>query len=302
MAFIRVKTRGGRRYAYLVESIWRPDLGSPRQRVIRYLGPEDSVRDEDVPEEHRHDPAVARWLRARSPPVPEANARALAPLRRELREALLGARRNEAELLAREAIAKLGLRAFVEDVARPLLVEIGEDWYAGRIGVADEHVVTRGISEAVRRVRDESLAAAPVARAGRLSVLLANPEGEDHNLALGLLEARLLQAGHHVIVCVGGTPRRELARRAREVGAELVLLSATLATNAPEALRAARDVLAAWPQALVVLGGQAWSAMPTMRDSDPRIRILPQARLESVDGLASDALARRAAIAAGRAP
>lgn len=293
MAFIRTKAQGGRRYAYLVESVWRPDLGSPRQRVILYLGPEDEVRPEDVPEEHRGDMAVARWLEARAAPKAGLDE-AKAQLR--LRSALLAADRRAAEEVAREASGRLGLVGFLDRVARPMLVQLGEDWHAGRVTVADEHIATRGVSDIVRRLRDEAKAASARRRGDRARVLLANPEGEEHSLALELLECSLLAAGHHVVVCPGGAPRRDLARRARETGADLVLLSATLAASAPEALRAAHDVLAAHPAALVALGGQAWdgAGASAPEGADARIRVLPHARLEAVDALVAEALARRA--------
>lgn len=38
MAFVRLKQRKGRTYAYWCESYRDPASGQPRQRVLRYLG------------------------------------------------------------------------------------------------------------------------------------------------------------------------------------------------------------------------------------------------------------------------
>lgn len=42
MSFIRTKKVGGRVYKYEVESYRGPD-GTPRQRVLKYLGPEAPI-------------------------------------------------------------------------------------------------------------------------------------------------------------------------------------------------------------------------------------------------------------------
>lgn len=296
MAFIRVKTRAGRRYAYLVESVWHPELASPRQRVLHYLGLADDVRPEDVPEEHRGDLAVTRWLATRGGhgrvSMP---ARDLDSLRADLRAVLLLPDRSLAERIARRAIAQLGASVFLEEVVRPLLVEIGEDWYAGRVSVADEHIVTRGIAEVVRQLREETVAAQGRPKRPQATVLLANPEGEHHSLALELLECRLLEKGHRVIVCPGGAPRRALAQRARELDPDLVILSSTMSATADEAMRAAEAVLAVAPHALVAVGGQAWQATSKDRDTDARLRIAGASSLEDADALVREALARRRA-------
>lgn len=293
VAFIRVKSRGGRRYAYLVESEWRADIGGPRQRVIRYLGVEDRVQPEDIPEEYREDVAVANWLDRR---VPQASDPAdVDRLRSSLRAALLLPDRLLVERLAGTAIETLGASAFLETVARPILVQIGEDWHSGRVSVADEHIVTRGIADTVRRLRDKTARAAPRRHAERATVLLANPEGEQHSLGLELLECRLLDQGHRAVVSSGGTPRRALVQRVRELGPDLVVLSATLLASVPEAYQAAEDVLAASRSTLVALGGQAWLDAPAPARAHPRLRVAGAPRVEAVDRLVQEALRLRSA-------
>jgi MerR family transcriptional regulator, light-induced transcriptional regulator len=51
----------------------------------------------------------------------------------------------ELEHLLRRAIAQLGVTAFIEDIASPLLRRIGDDWHAGRSTIAHEHLTSSTI-------------------------------------------------------------------------------------------------------------------------------------------------------------
>ncbi|HWG89471.1 MAG TPA: B12-binding domain-containing protein [Candidatus Thermoplasmatota archaeon] len=294
MAFIRVKQRGGRRYAYLVESVWDPEAGSPRQRVLTYLGPADHVNPKDVPVEHRKAPAVVRWLKENATQAAAAYETDLGAHRERLRAALLALDRDQIAEETARTLHKVGPWVFLEEVATPLLRGIGEDWYEGRITPVQEHQVTRGVAQIVNGLREDSLRDGARRRGPRATILLGNPEGEAHALALEILECRLAALGHRTIVVSGGVPRRDFAVRARELKADLVLVSATLPGSAAEALRTAEAVLEKCPTALVALGGQAWAHGSPPRDLDPRIRVVGAAKAATLDGLVEAALNRGA--------
>lgn len=294
MAFIRVKARRGRRYAYLVESRWEPGATSPRQRVLCYLGPEDRVTLDDVPEAMRGEPAVRRWFGARgaaaaTPTLPKEDAERM---RTALREALRAPERPVLDELARAGCAAAGTWAYLREVVVPVMHLVGDDWHAERITVADEHVATRAVTDLVRRLRDQEWERSGRRRGDRLRVLLATPEGEPHSLALDVLECRLAALGHRTIVLAGGTPRRDLARRAHESKAQLVLLSATGAEHVAEAFRAADAVLERLPEAVVAVGGQALAALP-VPGHDPRVRVVAPPGRTDLDTLLHEASQRQ---------
>lgn len=258
MAFIRVKKRGGRRYAYLVESVWDRASAAPRQKVLAYLGPADEVKPSDVPARLRRNPAIARWLQENAEEAARAYEAEAARTRTELRAALLRPQADKVDEVVREAVRRWGPWAFLDEVVTPLMHRIGEDWYAGRLSAVDEHLATRRLTDVVRRLREENEG---TGRSSRPPVLLANPDGEMHSLALEVLELRVLMEGHRTVVLPGGLPRKDLAERAREWKVDLALVSATLPENAKEALRTAEAILERSPRTLVALGGQAWKAL-----------------------------------------
>lgn len=267
MAFIRLKARGERRYAYLVESRWDPQASSPRQAILAYLGPADQVDASDVPREYRDEPAVARWLASRAAP-PESGARDFEPQREALRLALLSGSRERVEEVAQRAIRHRGFPVFLEGVLAPAMRQVGEDWHGGRVRVDQEHTATRLAGDLVRRLRDQARRPAR----GGLRILLANPKGEQHALALDVLECALARLGHQTVVVAGGAPHRDVAKRAAEIRAQLVLVSATNVASAERALALADAILERAPGALVALGGQAWGTTPP-RGLHPRVRV-----------------------------
>lgn len=294
MAFIRVKSRGGRRYAYLVASI--RENGSPRQRVIAYLGPAEEVSPERVPPRHRRSPAVVRWLRENRRDAQAARDARLAAWRRRLfAEALLEDRRRVLAT-ARRAARELGPWELLSGVLAPLQHEVGEAWHKGEATMAQEHGVTRALRQVVEDLRASTRATAPPA-ARRARVLLANPLGEEHWLALEVLEWRLSAAGHATFVSAGGTSAEALVRRAREVDADLVLLSVTMTLHLPAAVDAARVLRDSSRRILVGMGGQAWAQEPTTPRLGPRVRVVRSEAGQALDALVRDALARRDALA-----
>lgn len=297
MAFIRVKTRAGRRYAYLVES--SREEGAPRQRVIAYLGPVEEVAPERVPSRHRRAPAVVRWLRENRHEAQAAREARLDAWRRRLfAEALLEDRRRVLAT-ARRAARELGPWELLSGVLAPLQREVGEAWHSGEATMAQEHGVTRAMRQVVDDLRASTRAASPPA-ARRARVLLANPLGEEHWLALEVLEWRLAAAGHATFVSAGGTATEALVRRAREVDADLVLLSATVPGSVPPAVEAARALRDASRRVLVGMGGQAWTPdVPTPRLGS-RVRVVRSEAGQALDALVRDALARRGPSASRR--
>lgn len=257
-------------YAYLVETTWDKEARSPRQKVLRYLGRADHVRIDDVPEELRQEAAILRWFSRTGVPTGD-----LAPLRGRLHAAAMQGDGRAVADAAAEGSAALGAWRYLSEVMAPVLHQIGEEWHAGRLTVAQEHEVTRIMEDAVRRVRD----AVPVKRDRKHVIVLATPEGEHHSVALEMLAAHFMPVARRIVVLAGGTPARDLARRVEELDAGLVCLSVTGAERIPEALKAANAIRQRTPDVKVALGGQAWQSVPQakppkgcaiVRDATPR--------------------------------
>ena len=160
-------------------------------------------------------------LLARSPATeatpPHAELTAL------LREAMHATEHLDASALEatlRRATMALGATPFVDDFAPRFLVEVGERWHAGSVGVAHEHLATSLVRRALDRVI-EAFTVSP--RAPRL--IVATPAGEQHELGAMLVAAAAAQEGWRVIYLGANLPSAEIIAAAQEVHARAVALS-----------------------------------------------------------------------------
>ncbi len=156
------------------------------------------------------------------------------------------------ELLLDQAFTLYPLETALEDVAVPLLVEVGERWATGELTVAQEHLVTSAVrARALRR-----LAGPWPGIRGR--VVLACAPGERHEVGLLALAALLAAEGWGVVYLGAETPVDAALALADSVDAAVACFSVTMVDH--------RDALVAGLQAgqrdgaAIVVGGQAADA------------------------------------------
>lgn len=167
-------------------------------------------------------------------PTDEQRIRAVAELRRqgvpaaEAVARLLRATEDFDELEGQRVLdALLDKRPLAEVVGRvvlPFLEVLGDRWEEGTMSVAQEHFA----SGLVRR-RLSALSLGPAGGRGPVAVL-ACPPGELHDIALLAFGLLLARQGWQVRFLGADTPLLDLARAARTVGADVVILAATRVT------------------------------------------------------------------------
>ncbi len=154
------------------------------------------------------------------------------------------------EVDLRRAATLLGLAEFLEGVVAPLFRRIGEEWHAGRLSVAQEHLASVVAGSLVARLAG-SLA---VGTADRV-VVVAAPSGEHHEIGALLVSAAASGAGWRVVYLGPNVPAADIAGAARQAGARCVAMSVGYGNGrvARAEVAAVRDAL---PSAVdVVIGG-----------------------------------------------
>lgn len=227
---------------------WERRYGFPRPQ--RTPGGHRLYRPEDV-EALR---AIRRWLEEGATPRAAiqrwfAQAAALEDpkaLRAALRKALLAADLAQAERLFRQALRLLGPEGAVEDLAVPLLHEIGEAWHRGEVGVAEEHLATQFLRGRIQELLDL------VGEGQGPLYLVTTPPGERHELGAMALVYLLRRRGVRALYLGPDTPLPDLQTLARNLGARGVILSVLL----PEVLAGLPEGSLRGLAPLVVLGGQ----------------------------------------------
>jgi MerR family transcriptional regulator, light-induced transcriptional regulator len=161
-------------------------------------------------------------------------------------------------VLLRRALLSLGTLPFLEDVVTPLMVEIGSEWHAERITVAQEHAATARV-EQVLGVLIRELEIPDAAS----HVLMATPRGERHAVGAMMAAAAASHDGWHVTWLGADLPAAQIATAAAQGNARVVALSvATDPIGLREELLALRQAIEAHVPLLV--GGTGAERLATL--------------------------------------
>jgi len=124
-------------------------------------------------------------------------------------------------------LENLGAIQFIEEIAIPLMSEVGMQWQAGTLALFREKAFAShlsGLMEAwSQKLVQQRRNLLPVKKAR--PVLLGLPAGESHYLALMLLGVMLQEAGVPTIIFKSGLPASQLAKAAQAYGARAIALS-----------------------------------------------------------------------------
>lgn len=182
--------------------------------------------------------------------APVTGRRTAAELRDALVEAVSDSDLRTVEALLDQAFALHRLEHTLTRVVQPALELVGKAWAAGRLTVAQEHLITGAV-----RARMERLLADMRGGSRGVAVLACVP-GERHELGLMSIALLLRADGWQVAYLGADAPLRDVFDLAEQLRAPLVGLSVGTADNA-KALRAevARRRLPSGPE--VVVGGAA---------------------------------------------
>ncbi|MEP7086629.1 MAG: cobalamin-dependent protein, partial [Gemmatimonadota bacterium] len=159
------------------------------------------------------------------------------------------------EALRRAAVV-MGMPAFLETVAAPLLRRIGDEWHAGRLAPAHEHLVTSALHDIVMAMM-RSFTSRPDAP----TILVTTVAGERHVIGASLVGASAALEGWNVLYLGANLPAAEIARAAKEADAQLVAVSIVYVEDSARVVDEMRDLRAQIPGNVTLIAGGAGAAM-----------------------------------------
>ena len=215
------RSEGGQRL-YSEDDVHRLVLLSRLVEEGQSIGRVAALSTPDLEEMVRQERARARQLRITPPSVAEGGGTA-GPgpsLEAAIAAVRVMSTKDLEATLARSAMS-LSSVVVIDDLLVPLLRRIGDDWEAGEIGAAHEHVATPVIRRFIERM---------IARSGIEStaptVLVGTPAGQTHELGAHLAAATAATAGWASLVLGLDLPAREIADAVAATDAQAVALSA----------------------------------------------------------------------------
>jgi DNA-binding transcriptional MerR regulator/methylmalonyl-CoA mutase cobalamin-binding subunit len=156
------------------------------------------------------------------------------------------------ESLLRRTAAALGVPVFLDALVAPLLRRMGEEWEAGRLAVAQEHLATA----IVQRVL-EGIIHFLVAPHGAPNLLLATLAGDHHKMGALLAATAAAAEGWRVTYLGPDLPAGEIATAAVAAGARVVGVSIVRVVEPERVLTELRTVRTRLPVSVPLLAGGA---------------------------------------------
>ena len=135
--------------------------------------------------------------------------------------------------------------ALLRDVLMPVLVEVGDDWHRGRLGIAQEHLMTSTVRNLLGSfLRLHSRAGA------QARLLFATPAGDRHEI--GTMGAAMLAAssGLDVVYLGPDLPAAELVKSVKPAAARVLVLGLTTPTSAKAIEGELRTILRRLPKSV----------------------------------------------------
>lgn len=156
------------------------------------------------------------------------------------------------DALLRRAIAHHGVPHFVDVLAPMLMRAVGDQWVAGRLSIAHEHLASAVLIEIVM----ETVRAVPP-RPGAPRAVVATPAGDRHSLGAALAAAAASLQGWSVVYLGADVPHADIAGAVRTAGAHAVALSIVYVEDQAQALAEIRALRGSIDPAVPLLIGGA---------------------------------------------
>ncbi len=154
----------------------------------------------------------------------------------------------------------LSLAEIFDAVVAPALHKVGTKWEKCQITVADEHVATNTLIEAIARAQPLAEPPGEPNRADRGTAVVASVAGEQHDIAARMVACLLRARCFEVLAPLAQTPARDLAELVMRTRAQVVCLCSTYAAS-PAQIQEQVDLAS---QAVKTTGGLLFCGGPGM--------------------------------------
>ena len=191
---------------------------------------------------------VARGRRA-LPPTASIDADGIITNALAFARALDGARLEEG---LRRALAVMGVSAFLDSVAAPLLRRAGDEWHAGRLSPSQEHLLSSVLHDIILATMRSFTADDSAPR-----IVVATLAGERHVIGAALAAATAAMEGWRVIYLGADLPAGEIASAARSAGARAVAVSVVYVVDRQRVLDQLRALRSHLPADVSIIAGGA---------------------------------------------
>jgi len=226
MVYIRAKKVKSDQYLYLVKSVWDSKNKTSKQEIVKYLGKASEVIVEDLPIDYRNDSKILSIIAKYNPKDIKNNEVATKKIIEKLYKKLTDGNTQESLKIYQEYIKNQYFVNFFDEILKPVMYKIGEDWVENKISVATEHIASNTAQILVRTIM-EQISKKPKKK----KILLCVPIGEEHRLGIDVLETYLSSKGFQVYNMGTSIPTESILNFIDDNKPDIIFLSITLKDN-----------------------------------------------------------------------
>ena len=165
------------------------------------------------------------------------------------------------------------LDTLFDEVVSPALFAIGERWAKGEISVAEEHIASQTVIDAIARAQPLAEPPGEPVRPDRGVAVIAAVAGDQHDIGARMAGCLLRARGFEVLAPLAQTPARDLAELMQRARAALTIITCTV----PGDLAAVAEQVELCASAVRHTGGRVLVGGPGMR----RVKLPPDVKLIS---------------------
>ena len=198
-------------------------------------------------------------------PEPPASRLAEGPrsevTRRVLLHLLQGERAKALATLEAELDAGAQVVDLHEQVLMPIQVEVGRLWQMGEVGIAEEHLASRIVEDALMLLRTYLPKNEEPATH---SVLVAGVRGNFHEIGARMVADRFEATGWRALLLGADTPAEALVEGVSHFAPDVVALSAGLGWHVRATAELVNAMHEAHPKVPVLVGGRVYAEIPDL--------------------------------------
>ena len=157
-------------------------------------------------------------------------------------------------------LSGMTLADIFDDVVAPALHKVGSKWEKCQLSVADEHIATNTVVDAIARAQPLAEPPGEPNRADKGTAVVASVAGEQHDVAARMAACLLRARCFEVLAPLAQTPARDLAELILRTRAQVVALCSTYAAS-PAQIQEQVDLAS---QAVQLTGGVLFTGGPGM--------------------------------------
>jgi len=226
MVYIRAKKVKSDQYLYLVKSVWDSKKNTSKQEIVKYLGKASEVVNENIPIDYRNDSKILSAIAKYNPKDIKNNEVAIKKIKEKLYKKLAEGNIQESIKIYNEHIKNFDFTNFFDEILKPVMYKIGEDWVTEGISIATEHIASNTAQILVRSIMGQV-----TGNTKKKKILICVPLGEEHRLGCDVLETYLSSKGFKIFNMGTSIPTESILSFIENNKPDVIFLSITLKDN-----------------------------------------------------------------------